>query len=250
MSASLRLDNTAIGGRNYLITSRDDGSLRITDDDAAAERLRIDSSGRLGIGTTSISSGASLQVGSGGANIAIGGDLATNGTGRLKFITSNTQTNWQISNNDNVAAAFEITPSTAAGGTTFTTPALLIDSSSNFKFNSGYGSAATAYGCRAWVNFNGTGTVSIRASGNVSSITDSGTGKYLANFSTSMPDAYYAAELTVIKDDAADNNDMYATIGATGVSGRTPTTTYVPITTTRLNTALVDCPVVNVVIVR
>jgi hypothetical protein len=65
-----------------------------------------------------------------------------------------------------------------------------------------------------------------------------------------MPDANYAAEVTVIKDDAADNNDMYATIGATGVSGRTPTTTYVPITTTRLNTALVDCPVVNVVIIR
>jgi hypothetical protein len=77
------------------------------------------------------------------------------------------------------------------------------------------------------VNFNGTGTVSIRASGNVSSITDSGTGKYRANFTNSMPDAYYAAEVTVIKDDAADNNDMYATIGATGVSGRTPTTTYV-----------------------
>jgi len=51
VSASLRLDNTGGGGRNYLITSRDDGSLRITDDDAAAERLRIDSSGRLGLGT-------------------------------------------------------------------------------------------------------------------------------------------------------------------------------------------------------
>jgi hypothetical protein len=125
-----------------------------------------------------------------------------------------------------------------------------ITSTGDFKFNSGYGSVATAYGVRAWVNFNGTGTVSIRASGNVSSITDSGTGKYRANFTNSMPDAYYAAEVTVIKDDAADNNDMYATIGATGVSGRTPTTTYVPITTTRLNTALVDCPVVNVVIIR
>jgi hypothetical protein len=41
----------------------------------------------------------------------------------------------------------------------------LIDTSGNLKFDSGYGSAATAYGCRAWVNFNGTGTVAIRASG-------------------------------------------------------------------------------------
>ena len=67
------------------------------------------------------------------------------------------------------------------------------DSSGNFKFNSGYGSVATAYGCRAWVNFNGTGTVAIRASGNVSSITDNGTGDYSVNFTTAMPDANYAA---------------------------------------------------------
>ena len=66
------------------------------------------------------------------------------------------------------------------------------DSSANFKFNSGYGSVATAYGCRAWVNFNGTGTVAIRASGNVSSITDNGTGDYTINFTTSMPDANYS----------------------------------------------------------
>jgi hypothetical protein len=62
----------------------------------------------------------------------------------------------------------------------------------DFQFNSGYGSVATAYGCRAWVNFNGTGTVAIRASGNVSSITDNGTGDYTVNFTTNMPDANYA----------------------------------------------------------
>ena len=66
------------------------------------------------------------------------------------------------------------------------------DSSANFKFNSGYGSVATAYGCRAWVNFNGTGTVAIRASGNVSSITDGGTGTYTINFTNAMPDANYS----------------------------------------------------------
>lgn len=48
------------------------------------------------------------------------------------------------------------------------------------------------YKCRAWVNFNGTGTVAIRASGNVSSITDHGTGVYTLNFATSMPDVNYA----------------------------------------------------------
>jgi hypothetical protein len=50
-----------------------------------------------------------------------------------------------------------------------------------------------SFDCRAWVNFNGTGTVAIRSSGNVSSITDNGVGDYTVNFTTAMPDANYAA---------------------------------------------------------
>jgi hypothetical protein len=49
------------------------------------------------------------------------------------------------------------------------------------------------YKCRAWVNFNGSGTVAIRGSGNVSSITDNGLGNYTVNFSTAMPDVNYSA---------------------------------------------------------
>lgn len=52
---------------------------------------------------------------------------------------------------------------------------------------------APIYACRAWVNFNGTGTVAIRASGNVSSITDNGVGDYTVNFTTAMPDINYSA---------------------------------------------------------
>jgi hypothetical protein len=48
------------------------------------------------------------------------------------------------------------------------------------------------YSCRAWVNFNGTGTVAIRASGNVTSITDNGAGDYTVNFTTAFADANYA----------------------------------------------------------
>ncbi len=66
------------------------------------------------------------------------------------------------------------------------------------QFNSGYGSVATAYGCRAWVNFNGTGVVAIRASGNVTSITDNGTGDYTVNFTTAMPDANYSVAGTTV----------------------------------------------------
>ena len=50
--------------------------------------------------------------------------------------------------------------------------------------------------CKAWVNFNGTGDVQIRAAYNVSSITDNGTGDYTVNFTTAMPDANYAAVMT------------------------------------------------------
>jgi len=57
--------------------------------------------------------------------------------------------------------------------------------------------SAPIYACRAWVNFNGTGTVAIRASGNVSSITDNGVGDYTVNFTTAMPDANYSAVATV-----------------------------------------------------
>ena len=55
-------------------------------------------------------------------------------------------------------------------------------------------SAGTEIGtfCRAWVNFNGTSTVAIRASFNVTSITDNGNGNYAVNFTTAMPDANYA----------------------------------------------------------
>jgi hypothetical protein len=53
-------------------------------------------------------------------------------------------------------------------------------------------SGNTQYTAKAWVNFNGTGTVSIRASGNVSSITDYGTGNYGVNFTNALTDANHA----------------------------------------------------------
>jgi hypothetical protein len=72
--------------------------------------------------------------------------------------------------------------------------------SGNLSFNSGYGSSAVAYGCRAWVNFNGTGTPAIRASGNVTSITDNGAGDYTVNFTNAMPDANYCFNLSANDD--------------------------------------------------
>ena len=53
--------------------------------------------------------------------------------------------------------------------------------------------SAPSYSARAWVNFNGTGTIAIRASGNVTSITDNGVGDYTVNFTTAMADVNYAS---------------------------------------------------------
>jgi len=58
------------------------------------------------------------------------------------------------------------------------------------------GSISVANSLKAWVNFNGTGTPAIRASGNVSSITDNGTGNYTVNFTTAISDANYACTAT------------------------------------------------------
>jgi hypothetical protein len=76
---------------------------------------------------------------------------------------------------------------------------------------------------KAWVNFNGTGTVAIRASYNVSSITDNGTGDYVVNFATAMPSANYSIVGT--GSDHGAWGSVFHTAGNTGGGGTDPTTT-------------------------
>jgi hypothetical protein len=150
-----------------------------------SERLRIDTSGNVGIGTSSPGSYGKLAVASSG-NTGIG--IQGNGQTVLSFFNAAGSLQYTLGrslSSDN-AQNFFLYDNAA------TATRLFIDSSGNLQFNSGYGSVATAYGCRAWVNFNGTGTVAIRSSGNVSSITDNGTGDYSINFTTAMPDLNYA----------------------------------------------------------
>ena len=73
------------------------------------------------------------------------------------------------------------------------------------------GGSAPIYAARAWVNFNGTGTVAIRGSGNVSSITDNGTGDYTINFTNALPDANYNHNITLSFSESASglNNRAY-----------------------------------------
>ena len=79
--------------------------------------------------------------------------------------------------------------------------------------------SAPIYACRAWVNFNGTGTVAIRASGNVTSITDNGTGDYTVNFTTALEDANYAIAGSCRR--ASVDNNANATVTLSGFSVQT-----------------------------
>jgi len=69
--------------------------------------------------------------------------------------------------------------------------AVAINGTSGLTFNDSTTITSGYSGAKAWVNFNGTGTVAIRASYNVSSITDIGTGEYRINFTNPMPDTNY-----------------------------------------------------------
>jgi hypothetical protein len=112
-------------------------------------------------------------------------------------------------------------------------------------FNSGYGSAAIAYGVRAWVNFNGTGTVAIRASGNVSSVTDNGTGDYTVNFATALVDGNYAVHATGSPASGAAYNFSFGVTDA-----GTYSTAGVRINSERSEGTAWDMPRMSVTVVR
>ena len=173
--------------------------------DGTSDNISLDSSGRVGIGTTSPA--LALDVtGEIRASAAINAADGTSNSASIRFWNANT--------------GFYHPGSDALGFVIAGVERARIDSSGNLKFNSGYGSVATAYGCRAWVNFNGTSTVAIRASGNVSSITDNATGDYRVNFTTALADANYAVVATGMR------NNVYAIDSNTIVVGLKSNTTY------------------------
>ena len=169
--AGVAIDASTITGSGDM--NIDSGTLFV---DASADAV--------GIGTTTIARGP-LHVhenSSSDANVHLTNNTsgATNTDGTTFFTTGVNSGIWHREN-----GYFRIA--------TNNTERMRIDSTGNLQFNSGYGSVATAYGCRAWVNFDGTGTLSIRGSGNVSSVTDVATGSYHVIFTNAMPDANYAA---------------------------------------------------------
>ena len=189
--------------------------------------MTINTSQNVGIGTSAPVAGARLAVVGGPVQLS-GGTTAQAGL-RVQYASS-VATITGINNDNN--AFNPIAFYTSA------TEAMRIDTSGVLSFNSGYGSVAAAYGCRSWVNFNGTGTVAIRASANVSSITDNGTGDYTINFTTAMTDANYSVAYSCAMWATNNNSSTVLIYGslAGGASGKTSSalriTTGQPQTTT------------------
>lgn len=99
--------------------------------------------------------------------------------------------------------------------------------------------ATGAGAIRAWANFNGTGTVAIRASGNVSSITDFGTGDYGVNFTTAMVDANYGFVLSSNLAGPAYQNPSFA-----------PTASALRIVTVNAAGSGTDASIASITVVR
>ena len=195
MASTISAGTTA--GTAIVVSGDTSGSLALQTN-GTTTAVTIDTSQNVGIGTTSPSrkldvsassaAGSSIEIGNTNTQSSTVAAINTTGT-TYSYAGVGGSTIWYYGNK------------TVALGTDGAYPIqfvtngseqMRIDTAGLLKFNSGYGSAATAYGCRAWVNFNGEGTVAIRASGKVSSITDGGTGNYTINFTTAIVDANYS----------------------------------------------------------
>jgi len=104
-----------------------------------------------------------------------------------------------------------VTTSTGSGANVLGTSPTLTTPTINSAQVATVSGTAPLYMCRSWVNFNGIGTVSIYASGNVSSITDNGIGDYTVNFATAMPDTSYCVNVSA-PNYIATNGSIQATI--------------------------------------
>ena len=196
---------------------------------AGTTAITVDTSQNVGIGTSS--PGARLEI----AKASGAADIRLSVAGTLYGLVYASASDFTINSITAIPLTFG----------TNNTEQMRIDSAGLLKFNSGYGSVATAYGCRAWVNFNGTGTVAITGSGNVSSITDNGTGDYTVNFTTAMVDANYCLTTAGAP---VNNNDLCA-LGL-NYSTSTKTTTALRLAVKTVGIVITDSKDCNVAIFR
>ena len=160
----------------------------------------------------------------------------------------------------NTSGQIEIAAPDVAGSTTLTLPTgtgtvLLSDGDGSNLTNLPQPAALTtasgsapSYSARAWVNFNGTGTVAINASGNVSSITDNGVGKYTVNFTTAMSDASYGFAMNAQETVSSSGSDAPSVAPDFGSSLTTSSLSFNVVNA--VGSSFLDCPNVSVTIFR
>lgn len=238
-TAYVGLDRNTPGlGGQYVLNLWHSGNYAIDFATNDTRRMRLTAAGLLGIGTTN--PGANLEIyGSGELLRLESGTSASKtmyfrntGVGNTALILAD----GTLELKTNSSSPIEFTVSNTTRGR--------FDTSGNFQFNSGYGSVAIAYGVRAWVNFNGTGTVAIRASANVTSITDNGVGDYTVNITTAMPDANYAVA------GCSSRNPVNNPAPIFGLDRANPTTTAVNVQTANTANVREDGLFCMVIIVR
>lgn len=200
------------GLENYDFRIKGDSNANLFFADASTDRVAF--------GVSNPATGLHLSVSAGSSTIGnIYLSPPSPGQARFHLYNQGNTAEWLFGQKTNTDHDFKLSKSVAGSELDY----LTVTSDGVTKFDSGYGSAAPVYGCRAWVNFNGTGIVGIRNSGNVSSITDIAVGLYGVNFTTSMPDANYAVVVNGVEDTA----ESYAGNVHTRFYRRLPQPTYV-----------------------
>ena len=178
------------------------------------------------------------------SNIAIKG--ATTGTGTFTIESPATNTDRTLTLPDEAGTVLTGASDLPAANLTGDVASARITNALNAS------GSAPIYACRAWVNFNGTGTVAIRASGNVSSITDQGTGRYRVSLTTAMPDTNYVTVGSTLNSTTPGVNGI-AWVGGSDDSGATVgsyTTTSLQIGTYYYPTVGFDPAYVQIAIFR
>jgi hypothetical protein len=206
------LDNsTADGGQvvlkssGYSAWNLDNYNGRFRGYYGSTEYFTVDASGNMGIGTSSPTSfgGRNLQINDPSNGYA--GLLISSGTYTFEALMSQTNGVTSVGMRSNHPLVL----------VTNDTERARIDSNGQFYTKDGAGNVKAAYEARAWVNFNGTGTVAIRASGNVSSITDNGAGNFTVNFSTSLSDTNYSVVGWARSDSTSNGSFGFVSAGST-----------------------------------